>query len=242
MLCNGLFADLSSWEEVVLELKESFRLILYNARGQGEGPYPEGEYSLETHTQDLYELIQSYRESYSFAKISLLGLSNGGRIALNFARHYPALVERVAVAATHHEVNPLLRAKLESWRQASLVGGPIHRFETALPWIWSRELLENKPELVDFFRSKANRYPSSVVERLIEGAMKSSVDVQQIVVPVLVMAGSEDVLTPAYESRMMADMIKDSQYLEVRGAHAFLLENFQVIKKPLLSFYQGGSI
>lgn len=242
MLCNGLFADLYSWDEVVLEYKDHFRLLRYNARGQGEGPYPSGEYSLEAHTHDLFHLIEKYRELHDFDRVSLLGLSNGGRIALNFARHYPTLIDKVCVAATHHQVNNLLKAKLNSWLQASMIGGPLHRFETALPWIWSRELLETRPELVELFRAQAGRYPSDVVERLILGAMKGEIEVAKIQCPVLVLAGKDDVLTPAKDSKTMALMMPSSQYLEVAGAHAFLLEKFSSLKTTLLKFYTQPSL
>lgn len=218
---NGLFASLLSWEESVEYFTEDFRVLRYDGRGQGESPRPMGDYSLETLVQDLTELL----DELGIEKTSFIGLSNGGRIALEYASRNPAKVYSVVAADSYDETSLLLKLKLKSWLDANRIGGPAHRFEVATPWIWGETIVQNRPELLEFYRNRAGLEKVHVIEGLIKGAMEEyTIDLSKIECPTFLCVGEEDLLTPPFKHQEMVKKLKRGELKVVPGGHASLLE------------------
>lgn len=230
VLVNGLFAGRLGWSEVVPSLTEKFRVLTYDGRGQGEGPRPLGPYLLHDLVNDLEELLNDLEIEHT----TLLGISNGGRIALEFARKNPLAVEAVVACDTYSEVGPLLKMKILSWKEANRVGGPTHRFDVATPWIWSEKAMKARPDLLTFYRERAHLEKVHVIEALIDGAMEGEINLSDIEVPVLFVCGEEDVLTPPYLHQQMEKMVDQSDLIIVEGGHASVYENPSVVAEKIL--------
>ncbi len=237
VLVNGLFAPLESWGESVATLIENFRVLRYDGPGQGKGPKLEGTYSLDKLTSYLKELL----DLLEIEKCSFIGLSNGGRIALNFSSLFPERVEAIVAADTYAQTSELLKRKLNSWLQANRIGGPTHRFDVATPWIWGESIVNERPELLDFYRERAGLADNEVVEGLILGAMeKKSIDLSVIECPILYIVGKEDVLTPPFLHHTMSAASQNAQIVEVSGGHASLLEYPQTMEEVISPWLLGN--
>lgn len=235
VLLNGLFADLHSWDAVVEDLAEHFHVLRYNSRGQGNAPLGEGLFELNDQVDDLLYLL----EKHQIQSTHLLGLSHGGRIGLALAERAPDKVQRMALSCCFANPDALVKAKLNSWQKASKIGGGEHRFDMALPWIWSQELLEQSAELIKSYREKASGTPQKVIDKLIHAALSGSVETSCIKVPTLLLAGREDLLTPAWKVRELSQELPFCEYLECEGAHSFLLERPQVVKDSIIPFLRA---
>ncbi len=231
VLVNGLFAPLESWAEVVQGLTENYRVLRYDGPGQGAGPKWEGVYSLDKLTTYLKDLLDYLK----IDKCSFIGLSNGGRIALNFATQYPEQVEAIVAADTYCETSELLKRKLNSWLQANRIGGPTHRFDVATPWSWGESIVNERPELLEYYRERAALADNDIIEGLISGAMEDkTIEVGSLSCPVLYIAGKEDVLTPGFIHEAMAHATPESHFIEVAGGHASLLEYPDTMKEVVM--------
>jgi 3-oxoadipate enol-lactonase len=232
---NGLFASLLSWEESVSDFTKDFRVLRYDGRGQGESPRPMGDYTLGTLVQDLTELLNELEiESCSF-----IGLSNGGRVALEYARKNPAKVHSVVAADSYDETTHLLKLKLKSWLDANRIGGPSHRFEVATPWIWGESIVQSRPELLEFYRNRAGLEKVHVIEGLIQGAMEDhTIDLTSLSCPVLLCVGEEDLLTPPFKHQQMVKKLKRGDLQIVPGGHASLLEYPESLRSVVLPWLQ----
>lgn len=233
VLVNGLFADLNSWDGVMAHLAD-FRVLRFDGRGQGQSPKPEGPYRLDCLLADLLRLLDDLAWPVSL----FAGLSNGGCLALALAAAHPERVSALVAADCYDRVSPLLRLKIASWLAAHRVGGPTHRFDVATPWIWSESLLEHQPELVAFYRNKAAAQPDVAVRGLIEGALGHQIELARITCPVLFIAGEQDLLTPPFSMRAMAERLPHSRFATVRGGHASLLEYPQTMGDVLVPFFR----
>ena len=208
-----------------------FCVLRYDGRGQGKSPKPEEVYTLERQVGDLAVLL----EDLGWSKTALVGISQGGSIALEFARRHPNAAVAVVAASCCGSVSPLLYAKLQAWLSAHDVGGPTHRFDVALPWIWAEQTLEKYPELVRFYRGRAGLQPDHVVRGLIQGAMQVAIPLEEVTCPVHFLVGDEDLLTPPFMMRRMHRRVRQSSFELVEGAHACLLEcpgNFETSVVP----------
>ncbi len=231
VLVNGLFADLQSWSESIEALSRHFRVLRYDGRGQGESPRPIGDYSLSTLVEDLEGLLDDLEIKEAF----FIGLSNGGRVALEFASKNPQRALGIVAADTYKKPSHLLKLKLQSWLEANQKGGPKHRFDVATPWIWGETIVEERPELLEYYRERAGLEKVHVIEGLIKGAMEDhDINFSNIIAPVLFCAGFEDVLTPPFNHEKLKDLIPGSEVKFIPGGHASLLEYPQSLREVCL--------
>lgn len=86
ILLHGGQLDRRMWDGLVSELVKSYRVIRYDIRGFGQSTDPVVPYA---DYDDLFTLFSSLH----IARASLVGLSLGGRIALDFALLHPDRVE-----------------------------------------------------------------------------------------------------------------------------------------------------
>jgi len=210
---------------------QDFRVLRYDGRGQGQSPKPEGVYTLELQVADLETLL----DGLGWSPVALVGISQGGSIALAYARRNPDKVSAVIAASCCDSVSPILKAKLQTWLSAHDVGGPTHRFDIALPWIWADQTLAKYPDLVGFYRERAALQPDHVIRGLIQGAMQVNIPLEDIRCPVHFLVGEEDLLTPPFMMRRMHRRVRQSSFELVEGAHACLLEcpdNFETAVVP----------
>jgi len=80
------------WEKQMPVFTEDHQVIRHDVRGFGETPDPAGKYT-------DYEDLKTLLDSLDVKRAHLLGISNGGRIALEFALTYPAMVDRLVLVA-----------------------------------------------------------------------------------------------------------------------------------------------
>ena len=79
---HGFSLDRTMWQKQVAFFRNKYQVITYDVRGFGKSSLPNGSYS---HADDLQALLQRL----DIQKAHLVGLSMGGRIAINFALDYP---------------------------------------------------------------------------------------------------------------------------------------------------------
>lgn len=240
LLLNGLFAARQSWEPALVHLQD-FRVIRYDARGQGQTPPAEGVYRLDQQVDDVVALL----DALSVDRCAPVGLSNGGRVALALAARHPDRV--CAVVAAHAFANPtrVQHAVMQSWLTAHRHGGGRLRFDVAAPWIWSETAWREHPELIAFYRDRAETRQAEAVGSLINGSLDGRIDLAAVRAPTLLLSAEQDLLTPPYSMRAMAERLPDASLAVVPGAHAALLERPALFAEQVVPFLdrvlQGGT-
>lgn len=208
-----------------------YHILSYDPRGLGKSEKAkDNSYSLNDHVNDLEGLLQKHE----IKKCHLFGLSNGGRVALKFAISNRERVISVSVSDTYFTVSELLKLKLNSWYEAQKNGGGLLRFDVATPWIWGESLVQKRPELVQYYRERANTIDSDVALGLIEGAMSGEISPSEVKFPLQILVGNEDLLTPAsYHEKFYQQLQRqDCEYALLSGGHGAPLEYpFQFAKR-----------
>lgn len=220
---NGLLADTTGWAFQVPAFVDSFRVVLYDCRGQGQSDKPPGPYSPTLHAQDLLALL----DSLDIQRAYIVGLSNGGTVAMSLAVQHPERIARLVLADTFAYTDAILQAKLQSWLTALEVGGPGMRFDMATPWVWGQTFLANNQHLLAPLREKAAQADPKPIQALIEGALSFDIrdDLHAIQAPTLILVGEEDVLTPPWYARALAHAIPNARLCIVpQAGHALPIE------------------
>ena len=91
-LLHAGIANLNMWDPQMAAFTEHFRVLRHDIRGWGETPDPAGDY---TEHGDLKDLMAHLGVKQSH----LLGISNGGRIAIDFAIAFPESVQKLVLVA-----------------------------------------------------------------------------------------------------------------------------------------------
>ena len=110
LLVHGLFEDSLTWRKVIPRLARTHTVIAPDLFGHGESDAPRhADYSPGGHAGVLRDLL----EVLGHHRVTIVGHSLGGGIAMSFAYCYPARVHRLALISSGgfgREVHPLLRA------------------------------------------------------------------------------------------------------------------------------------
>ena len=192
LLHEGI-CDSRMWDDQWEPWSESFRLLRLDFRGFGRSPLSTGAYS---HARDAIEAL----EGHGIERATLVGVSMGGRVALEVALARPELVSALVLAAPGlpgHEWSDELRAQwaeeetafeagdLDSAVEVSLrtwVDGPGRGPEDVDPSFRSR-VAEMQRQAYELQRDWVDEelLVSDLAERLAE-----------VEVPTLVLVGEED--------------------------------------------------
>ncbi len=122
---HGFGLDCTMWQPQVEFFARKYRVVTYDVRGFGESSLPDRPYS---HAADLKALI----DHLGLKSAHIIGLSMGGRIAINFALTYPGMVRSLTLMDTaldgyasdvdwnvHAKIQGLEKAK-QNWLQHDL--------------------------------------------------------------------------------------------------------------------------
>ena len=108
VLVHGLAGSARTWDPVVEQLAQSFRVIAPDLPGHGDSAKPRGDYSLGAFATFLRDLM----DHFDCAAATIVGQSLGGGISMQFSYQYPERCERLVLVSTGglgEEVSPILR-------------------------------------------------------------------------------------------------------------------------------------
>jgi pimeloyl-ACP methyl ester carboxylesterase len=109
LLLHGVTNSSQTWECVAPLLSRRFTLIAPDLLGHGQSATPRGDYSLGAHASGVRDLLTALGHD----RVTVIGHSFGGGIALQFAYQFPERCERLVLVSSGglgREVHFLLRA------------------------------------------------------------------------------------------------------------------------------------
>ena len=129
LLVHGITNDSQSWEPVIGRLARDHDVIAPDLPGHGSSARQRGDHSLGAHASMLRDLAHAVGAD----RVTLVGHSLGGGVAMQFAYQFPEMVERLVLVGSGglgREVSPLIRS-------AALPGA-----EQVLPLLTAQPLMD----------------------------------------------------------------------------------------------------
>jgi len=140
VFAHGLLWSCRVFDPQVAALRDRFRCVAFDFRGQGQSEVTESGYDLETLTADAIELIEKLR----LAPTHFVGLSMGAMIGMRLAARRPELVRSLTLLETSADPEPeenvpkYRRLNLVArWLGFSLVAGQV------MPIMFGRKFMED---------------------------------------------------------------------------------------------------
>ena len=127
VLIHGIGDSSATWTPVLRGLARRHRVLAPDLLGHGASDKPRGDYSVGGYANGIRDLISVL----GIERVTLVGHSLGGAVAMQFAYQFPERTERLVLVGTGgggREGNPLLRA-------ASLPGAELALAAMRLPTV-----------------------------------------------------------------------------------------------------------
>ncbi|MGB7819998.1 MAG: alpha/beta fold hydrolase [Ornithinibacter sp.] len=235
LFIHGLLGSQRQWSHLIDELDEDLRVIIPDLFGHGASDKPAvGDYSLGSHAATLRDLL----DRLEIDRVTLVGHSLGGGIAMVFRYLFPERVERLVLVASGglgRDVSGILRS-------ATLPGA-----EFVLPVIasrWVRERMEwtgralgslglgASPDISEIWQGFSSlgdaesRRAFLATTRSVIDPGGQSVNAHEFLpevasVPTLIIWGSKDRMIPAWHAAAAQKSIADCQVEIFEGAGHF---------------------
>jgi 3-oxoadipate enol-lactonase len=233
---NGTMQSTVNWKPHGTAFKDRFRMLMYDARGQGQSDSGRQELSLEGHAADLGQLL----EHLGIEKAHLAGLSHGAKVALSYAAQSPEHVDGLVLCSISATLSLRARLFLESWLEILKEIGIEAMIWASLPVVFGEKFLKRSESILDgIVRAAVKRNSKEALMAHIE-AMISYPPLSRMVgslsVPSLVISGSEDPLVSEEGARQLAGLC-GGEHRHLSGVgHSVPAEAPDVFNKTVLEF------
>lgn len=237
MLHGLVIGNMATWYFTAAHaLSQSHRVLLYDLRGHGKSERVETGYDLGTMVADLEALLEvnggGAEEGQGGARVSLVGHSYGGLVALRYTLAHPEHVARLALVDV-----PLSAASIAFGLEPGLDDDEEDLF-AGLPDFLQQSLSRG---------SRRARHLLSTLELLLRRAtlvsdLKAEPDVTveelaRITCPVLCLYGDQSWFLP--DSETYASAIPDARRVVIPGRHHLPIESADQVRTHLAEFLHG---
>ena len=236
---HGFPLNKSMWNIQVEALKENYRVLAYDIRGHGNSDSGIDEFFIELFVIDLLRLM----EKLKIEKSILCGLSLGGYIALNAVLKHPdrfdglILNDTQCIADTpeikENRCNAIISIKEKGVEQYA---------DEIIKKLFAQETFTKNKNVVDAVREMIISTPKQSLCNTLHALAerKETCDqLPEINIPVLIMVGKEDKITPIAAAQQMHEKILNSK-LEIiqQAGHLSNLEDPTAFNTHLVNFLE----
>ncbi len=237
VLLHGIGGNKRNWRDCVPALADHFQVVAWDARGWGESDDYEGPLTFDDMADDLARVI----DHFGAKRAHVIGLSMGGRIAMQFAERHKTRVASLVLCDTSRGItgwsderkDTFLRSRQEpllNGQEVADIAEPLSR--TLVSTGATPDAME---QVVDSIRRlHKDSYLKAIKVNLLTPPHEY---LGEIMVPTLVIVGELDRLAPPADARAIADAIPDATLLILPNAgHLVNIEAPEQFNSAVLGF------
>lgn len=239
VLLNGIMMSTASWAYHVEKLAKSFDVITFDFRDQGNSSKMKDDYDLSIHSKDLSNLLDHLK----IKKANILGVSYGAHVAEIFALEDPDRIEKLILSNAVDKTDTYLRELGRAWEVAARTYDVDLFFRLSLPTIYSRTFYNSH---FDWIESRMKAFSKAITHEWFDAFIRLSKsgsdfniskDLSKILVPTLLIAAEEDMVTPKTTMERMHKKIKNSLIVSIpQAGHAAFLEKAELFCEIIKGF------
>jgi len=236
---HGFPLNKSMWDMQVEALKHNYRVIAYDIRGHGNSDTGDIEFSIDLFVNDLLCLM----DSLELDNAILCGLSMGGYVALRAIEKYPELFDALILSDTQCAADtPEGKEKRMKAIESIKKNGVEKYADESIKNLFAAESLTTRTKEIKAVRNMiVGMSAESLINTLFALSRREETcnKLEDIKMPVLIMVGGEDKITPLGTAQVMHEGIPDS-FLKIiaHAGHLPNIENPSVFNHHLKKFLQ----
>ena len=223
--------DLESpvWRPWLAELSRHHTYIRYDQRGSGLSDSDGSDFSLEAGVSDLEAVI----ETLGLGRFPLLGMSQGGAVAIAYALRHPDKVSHLVLAGAYAQ-GALRRSaaasdRLEAETLVNLIRLGWGRDNPSFRQVFTNQFIPKGSPLQHQWWNELERLTASPenAARILEAFHEMDVTdlARQLRVPTLVLHSRGDARVPFDEGRRLAALIPGARFVPLDSDNHVLLES-----------------
>lgn len=233
---HGFPFNKSMWNMQVEALKDNYRVIAYDIRGHGNSAPGIDDFFIELFVNDLLHLM----EKLGIEKSILCGLSLGGYIALNAVLKYPDRFDALILNDTQCIADT---PEIKENRCIAIIRirnkGVAQYAEESIKNLFALQSFIKKQNVIATIKEMILNTPKQTLCNTLHALAErkeTCTHLDEINIPVLIVVGKEDKITPIAAAQQMHEKIRNSTLKIIPNAgHVSNLENpvefnFQLVK------------
>ena len=209
----GLGGDRRAFAGIQKNISTGRKTFALDPRDTGLSERSSIEYNLDDMAADLI----AFMDQQGIGQADIVGHSMGGMIAQHLAIMAPERVRSMVLMSCHARNYAWKIALVQSWMALKTLVTPVEFTRQTMPWLLGPELFENQAHIAGMIRH-VERNPSHPEPEAFarQGRAVQNHDVigalHNLEMPVLVIAGALDRVTPPETSKVLADHIPNSHF------------------------------
>lgn len=239
LFAHGLLWSGRMFSRQIDVLKDRYRCVTFDFRGQGRSSVTESGYDMETLAADAASLISTL----GCHPCHFAGLSMGGFVGMRLAARNPELLQSLILIGTSADPEPL--ANRIRYRILNFVA---HRFgleavaDQVMPVMFGRKFLENpaRAEERASWRRRMTANDRTGIKRAVQGVISRRGvydELHRIQVPTLIIVGDQDTTTVPAKSERIHARISGSELVIIPGAgHSSTIEEANAVSRVIETF------
>jgi 3-oxoadipate enol-lactonase len=244
LLLTGLAAKRYGWYKQLDEFGRSYRTIALDHRDISDSDPVEEAYTIA----DLADDAAAALRALEVDRASVIGISLGGFVALQFALRHPDQLEKLVListsagGATHVQPGQEIAALLAPANRQHIEVGELTKRNYSI--ITGPGYAENHPQEMDNFAEIARYRPvhSDAYVRQLQAALSQDATqlLENIKTPTLVIHGDADPLVPPANGAYLAKHIPGAKHIVYHNVgHIPIVENYEQFNRDVLAFLES---
>jgi pimeloyl-ACP methyl ester carboxylesterase/DNA-binding CsgD family transcriptional regulator len=231
------------WQHWLGALGETHTVLRYDERGCGLSDRDVEDFSLETRMHDLEAVI----DAAGFDRFALLGMSQGGPVAIAYAAEHAERVTRLVLFATYargrlkRDPSPSARDQAELMISLIRMGwgrdDPV--FRRLYTTLFMPEATAEEMEWFDELQRVTTEPETAVLIRHARNDDEVTETAKLVSTPTLVLHARDDALVPFSEGRLLATLIREARFVPLDSRNRVLLARdpaFAAFRRELEAF------
>ncbi|MBN2299715.1 MAG: alpha/beta hydrolase [Acholeplasmataceae bacterium] len=243
---NGVMTTTSSWYELSdWFVKNGYRVILHDFKGQLKSDKPQGPYTFKEHAEDTIEILKKL----GVKKAHFIGTSYGGEVGLKIGILFPEYVKSISVIDSVSELDQTLKNEINHWTELCKNNDGYQFFWGMAGGIYSNAYIQKNKAFLEKRAYATKHMDKSYFEgqiTLYETFMNDvtmTEELKCIKAPSLIVCGELDTLKPPKFSKIIADHIMNSEYIVIPDAgHVVIFEKPKELLTLLIGFIKKNKI
>lgn len=239
VLSHGLLWSSKMFYKQVAFLKQNYRVIVYDHRGQGRSEVTKKGYDMDSLYEDAVQLI----EQLELGKVHFGGLSMGGFVAMRIAARRPDLIKSLILMETSALDEP---NKTKYWFLNTIVKlfGVKAVQKPVMKIMFGKKFLTDKRRTAEknLWIEKLNNNKRSIV-RAVSGVInRNAIDNElgEIRCPTLILVGTQDKATVPAMSEFIHNKIRNSKLTYIEGGgHTACIEEGEQYNGAIIGFLKN---
>lgn len=235
VLSNSLGTNLHMWDTQLPAFTAHFRVLRYDTRGHGQSLVTEGPYSIEQLGRDVLALLDALQiERAHFCGLSMGGLI-GQWLGINAGHRLNRLIvcNTAAKIATPEVWNPRIETVLRDG-QAAMVGLRDASIERWFTPAYAAAHPDQAKRITDMLAATSPQGYAANCAAVRDADFRDQLG--EIKVPMLVISGSADAVTPPSGGLFIRDKVKGAEYAEFHAAHLSNVEVGEPFSRCVIDF------